>query len=473
MSSHSKYQSTSQCKIKDVEATDEKITGRGGLNLFVRYLEEIGVMQSTLLPLFEGLRKNGKDTPVDELFKQVLCNFMDGTSRHLSYFDQLRQDKSYANVLESEHENLASSHTVKRFYQDFTWPMIESYRSIYLDMFIWRLFITKPEAVILDLDAMVMDNDQAEKREGVKPTYKKRKGFNALQLTWDGFLVDSELRSGEKHSNFGQSVQYMLRRAIQRIRSSYSQDVPIVIHMDAGFMDKKIFRMLEELEVGFICGGKLYKDITTSMSYVPDKAWNRYYGSRDVHDNQIWEYFEFGDRRESWNRFRRAIFTRPMSENGQILLPFVRPCQVIYTNIGQGYAIDNQLQRAGLDWLLKTEGLIKCYHQRGESELTFRSFKDFGSEQLPFKKFQPNAAYYHCMVLAFNLYEAFKEDVCADVVSVGSYPETMRRKIIDIGVRVVKRSRKFILKIPEAIFTALDFSTLWVRCNNPPRLIVQ
>jgi hypothetical protein len=37
------------------------------------------------------------------------------------------------------------------------------------------------------------------------------------------------------------------------------------------------------------------------------------------------------------------------------------------------------------------------------------------------------------MVLAYNLYEAFKEDVCSDVVPVASYPEALRRKVIDIG----------------------------------------
>ena len=473
MSQHSKNQPGSKCKISGVEATDEAITGRGGLSLFVRYLDKIGIFNLVLLPWFSQLRKNQKGASVYEIFKQIFAFFIDGTSRHLSYFDQLKKDKAYAGVIESDPADLISSHAVKRFFQAFSWPLVWSFRYIYLAIFIWRLSITKPEAVVLDLDAMVMDNDQAEKREGVKPTYKKRKGFNALQLSWDGLLVDSVLRSGEKHSNSGQSVQRMIRRVVKRIRSSYDQDVPIVIHMDAGFMDQKIFQVLEELQVGYICGGKLIEDITQPMSTIPRWGWKKYFGPGDVHSNQIWEYFEFGDRRQNWNKFRRAIFTRPMSETGQILLPFARPCQVIYTNIGQGYAVDEQLRRANLEWLLGPEGLIRCYHERGASELTFRSFKDFGSEQLPFTKFRPNAAFFHCMVLAFNLYEAFKEDVCRDIVPITSYPETLRRKVIDIGARIVKRSRQFVLKVPRAIFSALDFATLWARCNNPPRLILQ
>lgn len=469
MKNHSKPQSKSQYKIKGVEATNDNITGRAGLSLFARYLMQTKIMQSLLLPIFAGLRKNSKGASVEEFFKQILCKFMDGTCRHLSYFDQLRQDKAYATAIESNHEDLVSSHTVKRIFKAFSWIQIVSFRYIHLNLFMWRLKITKPDFIVLDVDAMVMDNDQAEKREGVKPTYKKRKGFNALQMTWDGFLVDSVFRSGEKHSNSGRSVQRMLTRAVKKIRRDYDKDVPIIIHLDSGFMDQKIFKELEDLQVGYICGGKLYKDITELMATIPLNHWSKYFGSGPVEDNQIWRYVEFGNRLKSWSRFRRTIFTQPMSEKGQGLLPFIRPSQVIYTNIGQGFAIDEQLRKADYDWYLKPEGIIKCYHHRGQSELTFRSFKDFASEQLPFKKFQHNAAYYHCMVLAFNLYEAFKEDVCQEVIPLTSYPQTLRRKIIDIGARLVKRSRKYILQIPKAIYDALNFEALWEKCNNPPQ----
>jgi hypothetical protein len=39
MSKNSKHQPKKQYKIHGVEPTDEKITGRGGLSLFVKYLD--------------------------------------------------------------------------------------------------------------------------------------------------------------------------------------------------------------------------------------------------------------------------------------------------------------------------------------------------------------------------------------------------------------------------------------------------
>ena len=74
-------------QIAGVGITNDTLTSRGGLSLFVRYLDRIGVM-SPMHRLFGGIRKSRKGTCVEEIFKQVLCNFVDGTSRHLVHFDR-------------------------------------------------------------------------------------------------------------------------------------------------------------------------------------------------------------------------------------------------------------------------------------------------------------------------------------------------------------------------------------------------
>ena len=69
-------------KITGIDITNDTLTSRGGLNLFVRYLDAIGIM-STIKRLFGSIRKNSKGNVIEEIFKQLLCNFVDGTSRHL------------------------------------------------------------------------------------------------------------------------------------------------------------------------------------------------------------------------------------------------------------------------------------------------------------------------------------------------------------------------------------------------------
>jgi hypothetical protein len=109
------------------------------------------------------------------------------------------------------------------------------------------------------------------------------------------------------------------------------------------------------------------------------------------------------------------------------------------------------------------------YHGRGNDELVHRALKDFGSEQLPFKRFAHNAAFYYTMLTAFFLYESFKEDVCADVVHNGAYATTVRRSVIDVAAKIVRHGGKVILKVTAATWNGLKFRQLWERSGAPPR----
>ena len=86
-------------KITKLEITPDTLTSRGGLLLFWRYISNIGIL-TLFEKFFSGLRKSKKGAGIVGLFKQLLCFFYDGTSRHLTYFDQLKDDEGYAGILE-------------------------------------------------------------------------------------------------------------------------------------------------------------------------------------------------------------------------------------------------------------------------------------------------------------------------------------------------------------------------------------
>ena len=134
---------------------------------------------------------------------------------------------------------------------------------------------------------------------------------------------------------------------------------------------------------------------------------------------------ELGNRRGSWEKFRRALFCRPAYEDQQRLLAFARPDQILYTNLGCGSAVDEQLQQAGLERWLQAEAILQGYQGRGADELVHRALKDFTSQTLPFKRFAANAAYYYTLLVAFFLYECFKEDVCQPVVPAQLLPHDL------------------------------------------------
>ena len=86
---------------------------------------------------------------------------------------------------------------------------------------------------------------------------------------------------------------------------------------------------------------------------------------------------------------------------------------------------------------LEADGIVACYHERGSDELANRALKDFGHEQLPFKKFNPNAAWYYSMLRGHFLMESFKKDVGVPVVPIGAYATTVRRRLIDIAGKLL------------------------------------
>jgi len=449
--------------IAGVEPCDDTLSGRGGLVLFARYLERIG-LHGAITALFGGLRKSRKGLPVWETFVQMLCFFADGTSCHLVHFDRIKQDPSWAAVLETSPDKLLSSHAVKRFFRAFNFPQALLFRKLLRRLFLWRIKLVKPSVVVLGLDTMVLDNDEAAKREGVKPTYKKVKGFQPLQLTWGRFIVDALFRSGDKHSNHGDEAVKMLWSAVQAVRAHYRADVPIIIRMDAGFFDAKLFSALEALGVGYIGGGKLYDDIRGFAASAPATGWRR------LKQGKVeWEWMEFGDRRGSWESFRRALYCRLVVDGtGQQRFEFARPDSVIYTNLGMGQTVDHGLRAAGEGARLKPENIVAEYHHRGADELCHRAFKDFAPEELPFQRFAQNAACYYTILTAFFLFTAFQEDVCAPAVPVTAYPTTLRRGVIDIAAKLVRHAGRMILKIARPLWETLDFGRLWKLANAPP-----
>ena len=165
-------------RIAKVATTSNTLRSLGGLTLFVRYLSQIQIA-----PLLENalgpLRKSRKCLPLWSLFQQLFCFFLDGTSRHLRYFDHLR----YAATLETTNPQIASSHTMKHFFKTFDWVAWGSFRTILNHVFRWRLKLVCPRVIEATIDTMVPDTDnEAPKRHGLQPTYQKVKGFQPLQM---------------------------------------------------------------------------------------------------------------------------------------------------------------------------------------------------------------------------------------------------------------------------------------------------
>jgi len=452
--------------IDKVAATEDCLSSRGGLALISRYIKSTKIVQ-ILADRFSFIRKSSKGIGLLTLFQQLICFFFDGSYFHLTGFDHLAKDKGYAAAIETPDNKMVSSHSVKRFFKSIDKIKVRLFREVLHQLLIWRLNIEKPEIIKLGIDTMVLDNDEALKREGVDPTYKKVKGFQPLQMYWGRYIVDAIFRNGKAHSNHGNHVVTMVTKVVKLIRKNYLNDVPILLMADTGFFDIKLLKRFDELKIGFVIGGKMYSDIKDAIADTPDEEFYKY-----KKKNKTWFYTEFMDKRKSWDTEWRAIYSKPISDdNGQVLLEFARPETIIYTNIGMNNEITKKILsiKNTTETIINPQAIISLYHERGRDELVNRGLKDFGNEQLPFKRFAANSAFYYMMVISFFLFETFKYDMDCEIIPLQWYAGSFRRLCLDIAGKIVRTGRQVILKIAKAIFEELNFGLLWIKsiCRIP------
>lgn len=453
-------------KISRVEITDDCLSSRGGLSLIARYIMSTKVVQ-LLSDLFSFLRKSSKGARPLTLFHQLICFFFDGTDFHLTRFDNLSEDEGYSATIETPKNEMVSSHTIKRFFKSISKIKVRLFREVLQRMFIWRLNIEKPDLIKLGIDTMVLNNDDALKREGVDPTYKKVKGFQPLQMYWGRYIIDAIFRNGKAHSNHGNHVSSMVTKIVKLIRTNYSKKVPILLMADTGFFDIKLLKQFDKLKIGFVIGGKMYRDIKDAITAIPDEEFFEY-----KKNGKTWFYTEFMDKRKSWDSKWRAIYSKPLTdEKGQVLLEFARPETIMYTNIGMDNWITQRILsvKESTATSISPQAIITLYHERGRDELVNRGLKDFGNEQLPFKKFTANASFYYMMVISFFLFETFKYDIDCEIIPVPWYATTFRRQCIDIAGKIIQTGRQVILKITRSVFDSLQFALLWEKsiCQIP------
>ena len=461
---------SSQGKISKIEITHDRISGRGGLFFFLKFVEQIGFFR-LFEATFSHLKRSRKGLKLESFIRQILAYFVEGSDLSLLSFDRRKRDQAYAALLGEEPSELASSHQMKRFFRKFSLLPNRVYRGILLHLFLWRLWMTRPTVIVLFVDSKVFDNDTAHKREGVTPTYRGVKGYHPLHIIWNGFVVDALFRPGNHHSNHGSDFIRAVGRLVRAIRKRYSADVPIIVTMDSGFLDQAIFRYLEDyLGVFYVCSGKLYADIKAYIEPCKPEDFCSY-----VQEKQQWRFVEFGNRLKSWNRFRRCIFTQLESEeDGQLRLDFAKTDQVIYTNIGLDPERTQQLVRAGGESYLQPQTIIQLSHQRGKGELTHRALSEFATkEKFPFTRMGMNRAYYYFLVIAYVLFEAYKQDMPQQLVPKSCYPNTFRRHFIDFAVKIVCRSRQRILKVTQTVWDHLRIDRLWEwLCGLTPELLL-
>jgi hypothetical protein len=443
-------------EIQKIGITEDSLTSRGGLAFILKYLKNINIIP-LISELFKTIRKSRKGKDIENIISQLMMFFIDGSKFTMTRFDELAKDIGYRKTIECSESNMCSSHVIKRFFSMVKMTMFKELQKILFKLFIWRLMLEKPEIIILGLDTMVLNNDDAKKRMGVNYTYKKVCGYHPLHIYWNGFIVNLAFHEGSDSPNHNNDLFTLLKETAEQIRKQYNKDVQIIAVSDSGFFDQKYFKLMEELGVYFICGGKMFDSIKLELMKRLPEEWKRF-----EKKGAVIEYLNFWDKRDCWEKGYRAIYTKYACENGEFHLEFDRTETIMYTNLED----EKKLKEAGLEKYLDAAEIVNLYHMRAKDELVNRGIKEFVDETLPFKSFESNGVYYYLSVIAYNLLRAFHTDILVSVMPVESYPDTVRRLFIDIAGKIVKTGREIILKFMEEFIDRLNLFVLWEKCET-------
>ena len=136
-------------KITKIGITNDKISLRGGLALFLRYIQGTGIY-AVVFSIFGSLISlGGKGLQLDQFLKQVFAFLMDGTSTSITHFDTLKSDRGYSAIIENRSEEMASSHQMKRYFMKLSVIGNLVFNKILHELFIWRLKIENPKVIRL------------------------------------------------------------------------------------------------------------------------------------------------------------------------------------------------------------------------------------------------------------------------------------------------------------------------------------
>ena len=81
-----------------------------------------------------------------------------------------------------------------------------------------------------------------------------------------------------------------------------------------------------------------------------------------------------------------------------------------------------------------------------------------------------NRAYYFMLVITHFIFEAYKQDVTAQVIPVTVYPNTFRRKLIDFAAKITTHSRNIVLNVTKTVYETINIVELWKLCLSPPTI---
>jgi len=304
-------------------------------------------------------------------------------------------------------------------------------------------------AVTIDLDSTICEV-HGHQKQGAAYGYTKVLGYHPLVATRadTGEVLHARLRKGSSQRGTKRFVEEL----IARVRRAGAAGL-LTVRADAGFWNYALLDTLTRLGVHWSVTVRINKQIRACIDAIDDSAW-------------IPIAYPDGGRGE----VSEAVYVTGRGKHRRELRLVVRRTRL--TNRAQ--------QRLWPDWRhhafitnveLPTVEMDQFHRDHATVELAIRDLKEgAGMQHCPSGEFFANAAWLACAVLAHNLvrWTARLGDVHPD--SHLTVARTVRSRLFSLPGRLVNRSGRHVLRLPQRWPWASMFNTALKRLRALPLL---
>ncbi|MEB8638355.1 IS1380 family transposase [Bacillus cereus] len=405
-------------KIK-TEFTLDHATSFGGFKIFLAYLEKIKLAKA--FQCLPSVKAGNALFPVYRILLYLIVGWVLGCER-LFHFRKLQHDSLIRRFLGGRcpHHSLLYKELVRL---RKTCPNLRmDLRRINQDVIRPCL----PSEVILDLDSTVetVYGNQSGAAKGTNPHKPGRKSYHPL-LAFEGqsrLCLNAVLRAGNTHSST--DAASFLEQTFELI----DQHPVKYARFDKGFGGEDFYRLWEKRRIGYV--GKLKWTQRLATEVAACRYWKRFV------DDEEWviEGITLIYKATSWKKPRRVAIIRKAQviEDGQTRL--------IFDDDWQYEAIVTNLEWEPID-------LWRFYNQRCCMENDIKEAKrGFSIDRIATGDFEANELDLLIKLLAYNLYERFKQD-CCEPVHQGYTIARFRLEFFHCAATMIQHSRRVILKL--------------------------
>lgn len=283
-------------------------------------------------------------------------------------------------------------------------------------------------SLVFDLDSVVVTlyGQQQGARVGYNPKKKGRRSYHPLwcfeahrREFWHG-----SLRPGNTSAHSG--VLPFMARALSKVPSGLHR-ARVRLRADAGFFGGRLFGFLETHGCGYVVVAQQHSGIR-----------RRALGARFRPRGQGWEVGSFVYRAWRWPKARRfVVVRRPLPDDP------VEAAQ-LHLFCDRRYAYEVLVSNLRLSpWRV-----WRFYAQRATVEKLIRELLyDLPLNQIPTAQWLANVAYFHLLLLAYNVVHWFKR-LCLPGVYVNATVETVRREFLALPGRLTHPAGQHVLPLP-------------------------